>query len=257
MTSVSPGPHPSATDGAATELVTVRVPTLRADEYRRRAHRRERHPRASRQHARRTKADLVGLGLATADAAGRPLLGRSVPVRRQDVRRWARHRTGRARVRAPSLVAVAEHVPAASRAGIDQRVGLEAEGRLQPLEHVIGTLAQRHPRRELGLPRVEHSRRSCLRHARETECQPKLVSFLGGQTRLTQGTGASWPRTPSNPRGQCRGPGRSARAQCDECEPLERPSPSCRRPCVRVSGLLAYATRVPWKTGQRHRFRRC
>jgi hypothetical protein len=91
------------------------------------------------------------------------------------------HRTRRAGVRASSLVAMAEHVRVAARADVDEGVGLETERGLQALEHVIGTLTERHPRRELRLPGLEYSRRPRLRHASKTERETKLVSFLGGQ----------------------------------------------------------------------------
>jgi hypothetical protein len=76
---------------------------------------------------------------------------------------------------------MAQHVRAAARADVDEGVGPETEGCLQALEHVLGTLPESHPRRELRLSCLEDSRRPRLRHAGETKRETKLVSFLGGQ----------------------------------------------------------------------------
>jgi len=221
MTAVSPSAHPASADGTAPQLVTVRVAALRADEQRRGAHRPDGHPDPSREHARRPQPHLVCLGPSAADADGHAFLGRTVAVHRQHVRRRTMHRTGRAAVRTSRLVPVAEQVLALARADVDQGVGPEAERGLQPLQHVIRPLAERHPRRELGLPRLEHSCGPRLRHARDAERKPKLVSFLGGQLASRRDR-SDWLRSRSNPRTQCRGSSAAARAPCDECEPLER-----------------------------------
>ena len=181
MAAVSPSAHPASADGAAAQLVAVRVAALRADEQRRGAHGPDGHPCAAREHACRPQSHLVRLGPSAVDADGRGLLGGPLAVRGHHVRRRDAHRTGRTGVRTPRLVLVTEHVSTAARAHVDQRVRLEAERGLQPLQHVLGPLAERHPRGELSLPRVEHPCGPCLRHARDAEREPKLVSFLGGQ----------------------------------------------------------------------------
>ena len=221
MTAVSPSAHPASADGTAAQLVAVRVAALGADEQRRGAHRPDGHPCPSRKHARGPQPHLVRLGLSAADADGHALSGSPVAVRRHHVRRWHSHRAGGADVQTAWLVPVAEHVLGTARADVDQGVGLEAERGLQPLQHIIGSLAERHPRRELRLPRLEHPRGPRLRHARKAEREPKLVSFLGGQLASRRDR-SDWPRTRSNPRTQCPGSRAAARAPCDECEPLER-----------------------------------
>ena len=64
---------------------------------------------------------------------------------------------------------MAQHVVAAAWTGFDKSIRVKPERRFQTLKHVVWTLPERHPRRELGLPRVEHLGRTGLRHAREAE----------------------------------------------------------------------------------------
>src|SRR3974390_2116401 len=46
-----------------------------------------------------------------------------------------------------------------------ESMGVKPECRFQTLKHVVRALPERHPRRELRLPRVEHFGRTGLRHA--------------------------------------------------------------------------------------------
>jgi hypothetical protein len=64
---------------------------------------------------------------------------------------------------------VAQHVVAPARTDFNESIRVKPERRFQTLKHVVWTLSERHPRRELGLPRVEHLGRTGLRHAREAE----------------------------------------------------------------------------------------
>jgi hypothetical protein len=64
-----------------------------------------------------------------------------------------------------------QHVVAAARTDFDESIGVKPECRFQTLKHVVWALPERHPRRQLRLPRVEHLRRAGLRHAREAECK--------------------------------------------------------------------------------------
>ncbi len=248
MTAISSGAHPPGTDRTVTELVPVRVATLRADEQTRRARRPDPRPdSSSREHARRPQPHLVRLGFSAAHAGGDPLLADPVRVHRHDVR--SMHRTGRAGVRAASLVAMAQNVRVAARADVDQGVGLETEGRLQALEHVIGTLAQSHPRRELRLPCLEYPRRSRLRHAGETKRETKLVSFLGGQ--LASHRGSEHPDSPPGrtradnavPRGVQPPPSATSVNHLNECG-----SPFCLRVRLFLRTSLARSPRVPGKS---------
>lgn len=116
---------------------------------------------------------------------------------------------------------MAQHVRVTARADVDERVGPETERRLQALEHVIGTLAERHPRGELRLSRFEHPGGPRLRHASKAERETKLVSFLGGQlaSRAERSTSAPLPVELAR---TMRASSRSVLARRDECEPLER-----------------------------------
>jgi len=64
---------------------------------------------------------------------------------------------------------VAEHVAAPAWTDFDEGIGLKPERRFQTLKHVVRAFPQRHPRRKLRLPRVEHLCRTGLGHAREPQ----------------------------------------------------------------------------------------
>ena len=67
-------------------------------------------------------------------------------------RRRQMHRARGTERRPPGLVPVAEHVSDPTRTAVNQCVGTESERGLEPRQHVLRTLPQRHPRRELRLP---------------------------------------------------------------------------------------------------------
>ena len=90
---------------------------------------------------------------------------------------------------------MAQHVRVAARADVDEGVGPEAEGRLQALKHVVGTLPESHPRRELRLSCLEYPRRPRLRHAGKPKRETKFVSFLGGQLASYRERSISAPLT--------------------------------------------------------------
>jgi hypothetical protein len=96
-------------------------------------------------------------------------LGAPVAVRHEDVRGEYPRRAGRAGISASRLVPVAQQVVAAARTDFDESIRVKPECRFQTLKHVVWALPERHPRRKLRLPRVEHFRRTGLRHAREAE----------------------------------------------------------------------------------------
>ena len=181
VTAVATATHPAVALRTAVELVTVRVAALRADEDRPRAGRAERHADPAREHPRGPQAHLVRLGPSAAHAGGLTLLPAPVPVHRHHGRRRHAHRARSARRGAARLVVVAQKISAVARAGVHQGFGAEPERRLQPPHHVFRALSQRHPCRELGLARLEDLRRTGLRHARDSEGETQLVSFLGGQ----------------------------------------------------------------------------
>jgi len=207
MAAIAPGTHPAAAGWAAVKLVPMRIPALGADEQRRRVPAgRDGDSRAPGQHPRGSQSDLVCLRPPAAHA-DRP---RPITVLHAVHRPWTGHgrrhvHRARGTERRPSgLVPVAEHVPASTGTPVDQRVGAEPERGLEPRQHIVRTLPQRHPRRELRLPCAEHARRPRLGDSRQPKSQAQLVSLVDGQ-RASQGAGAPArrPLQSSGP-GECR-----------------------------------------------------
>jgi hypothetical protein len=147
---------------------------------------------------------------------------------------------------------MAQHVRVAARADVDEGVGPETEGRLQALKHVIGTLPESHPRRELRLSCLEYPRRPRLRHAGKPKRETKFVSFLGGQLASHRERSISAPPQ-SNSRRQCRASSHSAFARRGECEPLERAGRGVVSACVCTSSpehLSRHQHEYPGKAGE-------